>query len=75
MPTTQQVVPVSDDQNTLRVESRGPTLLEDFHFRGKIVHFDRERMSDGPLRPLTQLVLITYLRLKEIEQCPNRSGG
>src|SRR4029079_399531 len=31
--TTQQGVPVADDQNTLRVGDRGPALLEDFHFR------------------------------------------
>jgi catalase len=28
--TTQQGVPVSDDQNTLRAGDRGPGLLEDF---------------------------------------------
>jgi catalase len=31
--TTQQGVPVADDQNSLKVGGRGPTLLEDFHFR------------------------------------------
>lgn len=31
--TTQQGVPVSDDQNSLRVGDRGPTALEDQHFR------------------------------------------
>src|SRR4051794_39762345 len=40
--TTQQGVPVADDQNTLRVGDRGPALLEDFHFREKIFHFDHE---------------------------------
>ena len=38
--TTQQGVPVADDQNSLKIGSRGPTLLEDFHFREKIFHFD-----------------------------------
>ena len=38
--TTAQGVPVSDDQNSLRLGMRGPTLLEDFHFREKIFHFD-----------------------------------
>src|SRR4051812_3566609 len=38
--TTQQGVPVADDQNTLRVGERGPSALEDFHFREKIFHFD-----------------------------------
>jgi catalase len=44
--TTQQGVPVSDDQNTLRVGERGPDALEDFHFREKIFHFDHERIPE-----------------------------
>ena len=44
--TTQQGVPVSDDQNSLKVGSRGPTVLEDFHFREKIFHFDHERIPE-----------------------------
>ena len=44
--TTQQGVVVADDQNTLRVGERGPALLEDFHFREKIFHFDHERIPE-----------------------------
>ena len=44
--TTQQGVPVADDQNTLRAGGRGPALLEDFHFREKIFHFDHERIPE-----------------------------
>jgi catalase len=44
--TTQQGIPVSDDQNTLKIGSRGPTALEDFHFREKIFHFDHERIPE-----------------------------
>ncbi len=44
--TTQQGVPVADDQNSLRVGVRGPTALEDFHFREKIFHFDHERIPE-----------------------------
>ena len=44
--TTQQGVPVADDQNTLRAGERGPSLLEDFHFREKIFHFDHERIPE-----------------------------
>ncbi|WP_397570954.1 catalase [Schlesneria sp. T3-172] len=44
--TTGQGVPVSDDQNTLRAGPRGPALLEDFHFREKIFHFDHERIPE-----------------------------
>ncbi|PPJ04592.1 catalase HPII [Nocardia nova] len=44
--TTQQGVVVGDDQNTLRAGERGPALLEDFHFREKIFHFDHERIPE-----------------------------
>ena len=43
--TTQQGIPVADDQNSLRVGPRGPTL-EDFHLREKIFHFDHERIPE-----------------------------
>ena len=38
--------PVSDDQNSLKIGARGPTVLEDFHFREKIFHFDHERIPE-----------------------------
>ncbi len=44
--TTQQGVVVCDDQNTLRAGERGPAMLEDFHFREKIFHFDHERIPE-----------------------------
>jgi catalase len=44
--TTQQGTVVSDDQNTLRAGERGPSALEDFHFREKIFHFDHERIPE-----------------------------
>ncbi|WP_274627687.1 catalase [Arvimicrobium flavum] len=44
--TTAQGGPVADDQNTLKVGARGPTLIEDFHFREKIFHFDHERIPE-----------------------------
>ncbi len=44
--TTQQGVPVSDDQNSLRAGARGPTLLEDQIMREKIFHFDHERIPE-----------------------------
>ena len=39
-------MPVSDDQNSLKIGARGPTALEDFHFREKIFHFDHERIPE-----------------------------
>ncbi|PZQ96147.1 MAG: catalase HPII [Cereibacter sphaeroides] len=44
--TTNHGIPVSDNQNSLRVGERGPTLLEDFVLREKIFHFDHERIPE-----------------------------
>jgi catalase len=44
--TTNQGVPISDNQNSLRSNPRGPTLLEDFVLREKITHFDHERIPE-----------------------------
>jgi len=44
--TTQQGIPVSDDENSLKVGERGPHLLNDFHFREKMFHFDHERIPE-----------------------------
>lgn len=44
--TTAEGCPVSDDQNSLKIEPRGPTLLEDFVLRQKIFHFDHERIPE-----------------------------
>jgi catalase len=43
--TTNQGVPVADNQNSLKAGLRGPALLEDFILREKITHFDHERAS------------------------------
>ena len=44
--TTNEGLRMEDDQNTLRAGARGPSLLEDFHFREKITHFDHERIPE-----------------------------
>ncbi len=44
--TTNQGVAISDNQNSLRANPRGPTLLEDFILREKITHFDHERIPE-----------------------------
>ncbi len=44
--TTEQGIPVGDDQNSLRAGPRGPLLMEDFHFREKLFHFDHERIPE-----------------------------
>jgi len=44
--TTAQGGPIADDQNSLKIGPRGPTLIEDFHFREKIFHFDHERIPE-----------------------------
>jgi catalase len=44
--TTNQGVPIADNQNSLKQGLRGPTLLEDFILREKITHFDHERIPE-----------------------------
>ena len=44
--TTNQGIIVSDNQNSLKAGTRGPTLLEDFVLREKIFHFDHERIPE-----------------------------
>ncbi|GHF59833.1 catalase [Streptomyces mashuensis] len=44
--TTDQGVRVDDTDNALRAGARGPTLLEDFHNREKLTHFDHERIPE-----------------------------
>lgn len=44
--TTSQGYPINNDNNSLTVGERGPTLLQDFQFVEKISHFDRERIPE-----------------------------
>jgi catalase len=44
--TGNQGVKISDDQNSLKAGTRGPSLLEDFLLREKITHFDHERIPE-----------------------------
>jgi catalase len=44
--TTNQGMPISDNQNQLKSGARGPVLLEDFVLREKIFHFDHERIPE-----------------------------
>jgi catalase len=44
--TTDQGVKISDTDNSLKAGPRGPTLMEDHHFREKLMRFDHERMPE-----------------------------
>ena len=44
--TTDQGLPISHTDDSLKAGVRGPTLLEDFHLREKITHFDHERIPE-----------------------------
>ncbi|HET7203633.1 MAG TPA: catalase [Steroidobacteraceae bacterium] len=46
MLTTNQGVPVADNQHSLKAGLRGPALLEDFILREKLTHFDHERIPE-----------------------------
>ncbi len=44
--TTDQGIPIPHTDDSLKVGERGPTLLEDFHFREKLTQFDHERIPE-----------------------------
>lgn len=44
--TTNQGLRINDDHNSLKAGVRGPSLLEDFHLREKMTHFDHERIPE-----------------------------
>ena len=44
--TTNQGLRISEDEHSLKAGDRGPTLMEDFHFREKMTHFDHERIPE-----------------------------
>ena len=44
--TTNQGLPIADNQNALKAHARGAVLLEDFILREKITHFDHERIPE-----------------------------
>ena len=44
--TTNQGLNVSHTDDSLKAGERGPTLMEDFHFREKLTHFDHERIPE-----------------------------
>ena len=44
--TTNEGTKIPDNQNQLKAGVRGPSLLEDFHYRQKMTHFDHERIPE-----------------------------
>ena len=44
--TTNQGLTITDNQNSLKANPKGPVLLEDFILREKITHFDHERIPE-----------------------------
>lgn len=44
--STNQGVKVTNTDNSLKAGNRGPTIMEDFHFREKLTHFDHERIPE-----------------------------
>jgi catalase len=44
--TTNQGVPIDHTDDSLKVGVRGPTLMDDFHFREKLTHFDHESIPE-----------------------------
>lgn len=49
--TTEHGVKVEDTDNSLKAGSRGPIIMDDFHFREKMTHFDHERIPERVVHP------------------------
>jgi hypothetical protein len=49
--TTNQGLRVDHTDDSLKAGPRGPTLMEDFHFREKMTHFDHERIPSAWCTP------------------------
>lgn len=56
--TTNQGLPVSEDEFSLKAGERGPTLMEDFHLREKITHFDHERIPERTSMPEVSVSMV-----------------
>src|ERR1700727_1008222 len=65
--TTAAGVPVDDTDNSLRVGERGPTLLDDFHLREKVMHFDHERIPERVVHARGAAAHGTFQLTKSIE--------
>lgn len=66
--TTAQGGPVANDQNSLKIGPRGPILLEDFHFREKIFHFDNERIPERVVHARGYAALGYFENYKSLEE-------
>lgn len=44
--TSDQGIPIPHTDDSLKIGARGPTLLEDLHFREKLMRFDHERIPE-----------------------------
>jgi len=44
--STNQGVKINHTDDSLKAGERGPTIMEDFHFREKMTHFDHERIPE-----------------------------
>src|SRR5690554_1389493 len=49
--TTEHGVKLEDTDNSLKAGSRGPIIMDDFHFREKMTHFDHERIPERVVHP------------------------
>lgn len=75
--TTDHGVRVSETDNSLKAGVRGPTIMEDFHFREKMTHFDHESIPErvvhargtgahGYFQPYADPDLVPYADIAEL---------
>ncbi len=70
--TTDQGVTVDHTDDSLQAGERGPTLMEDFHFREKITRFDHERIPERVVHARGAVRTATSSRTSHARNSPAR---
>jgi catalase len=67
--TTSQGVRVPDTDHSLTAGRRGPTVMEDFHLREKITHFDHERIPERVVHARGAAAHGTFVAYGNVPEC------
>ncbi len=63
--TTAQGVRIPDTDHSLKAGPRGPSLMDDFHLREKITHFDHERIPERVVHARGAAAHGTFSRVRQ----------
>lgn len=66
--TTNTGLKITEDEKSLTAGKRGPTLLEDFHYREKMMHFDHERIPERVVHARGHGAFGTFTATKDMSE-------